>query len=532
MYPVKKNFVLYRLVLSAISTLIFTFFPLNNLSGLAQTASSSSSSSSGGSSSSSSSSGSSTSSSSSSSSGNTVTIPQINNNLFCSGSIVLCNNGLTPVCSQSDYEPTCLPAFGDNIINCCRNNGISLYCQAEMPVCKSVTPSSSSSGGVRVSTFCKDGFAYCSSGSFATCVDLSYTPRCLAEGSVECCKENDNSLYCRPEIALSCPVSSPQAGKFEIVNLDVVSNPKLPAIVELPLITDEFANITGIAHIGSSTAFEVRLPASKPKLTVTSVDLKDSSGFIFYDVPFLSSEIPGQPDKLIIKVTLPDSIKEGETRFDLNFNDGSFDTGVIEIIKPTSIAAFKANSNKVQTLGKPRITKVSVSRNKNKFFIAVKGRNFVGRRLLIKEGDVFNLVENPKGVMHTSVTIFPSSLNPDISKTVVSKNGKILRVKFSIPSDVEKKTKANLVLSTPAGEASQVFTINSNISIIGKPDIPVFGQVFCSGGKVHCTNGQKPFCTNSSFEPKCINGQPSKIPDCCRDDDNSFECRAYLLKCK
>ena len=522
MNPVKKKFALYQLVLNTIIILIFAFVFFNSLSAFAQISSSSGSTS-----------GIPLSSSSSStSSGSMVISSQINDTLFCSDSVAVCKNGLTPVCSQSDYEPVCLPGFGKDIINCCKNNGISLHCQEELPVCKSITPSSSSSGEVTISGFCKDGIPFCTSGSPATCVDLSYTPQCFGEGNVECCKGNGISLYCRPELALNCPVLTLPPAKFDFVNLNVVSNPKLPEIVEPPLVTDEFATITGIAHIGSSPAFEVRLPESRPALTVSSVDLKDSSGFIFYDVPFLSSEIPGQPDKLIIKITLPDSIKEGEARFDLNFNDGTFDTGVIEIIKPANIAAFKSNSNKIKTLVKPRIIKVSVSRNKNRFLIAVKGRNFIGRKLLIKEGDVYNLIENPKGVPHTSVTIFPSSLNPDVSKTVVTGKGNNLRIKFSIPSDVEKKTKANLVISTPAGEASQIFTIKPNISAVIKPEIPVVGEAFCSRGKVQCTGGQKPFCTNSSYQPRCISGQPSQIPDCCKRDNRSFECRAYLLKCK
>ncbi len=461
---------------------------------------------------------------------------------FCSSGLVSCKSGFVATCSDPGYIPTCLPGVQTNIIDCCKNNGISLDCKSQFPLCKVPvnTSSSSSSGLINSGAYCQDGMVLCSGGSLAACSDQTYTPKCLpgfnSIDSFECCKTNGIALLCKPELAVTCPdisVTSPQ-NQFQTVTIDIVSNPTLPDIIELPIATDAFVNRSGFAYIGSNPSFEIKLPADDPDITIASVDLKDSSGFIYKNIHFTVTPISGQPERYILNLSIPDSIKEGETKFGLNLNDGTSFNGVIYVFNPLEISVFKGKSIKTRRVSKPLITRVSISKIKNRVILNVKGDNFVGRSFLYKDKDnVDNLVQNPKGMPNTKVTIFPLSLKAEIKKVSVFNHGTEMKIIIDFPfSVVAQKTDAELIVSTPSGIASHSFALKSEIGSPTKPVTNLQGEAFCSvNGKVLCTNGLKAYCTNSAYSLKCIAGFPQKTPDCCKKDNRSLNCRASLLRC-
>lgn len=493
------------------------------------------------------SSGSSSSSSSSSSGGIVISVlsNQINTSssgAFCLNGSVSCTSGLVAACSDPDYIPTCLPGFQSDIADCCKNNGISLNCKSQPPLCKAPTntSSSSSSGLINSGAYCQDDMVLCSGGVLAACSDQTYTPKCLpgfhSINSFECCKTNGIALLCKPELTVTCPDTSVISlqNQFQTITIDVVSNPKLPDIIELPIVTDAFLNRSGFAYTGSNPSFEIKLPSGDPDITIASVDLKDSSGFIYKGIHFTVTPISGQPERYILNLSIPDSIKEGEAKFALNLNDGTSLNGVIYIFPPLEISVFKGKSIKTRKVAKPLITRISSSKIKNRVTLNVKGDNFVGRSFLYKDKDnIDNLVQNPKGTSSTKVTIFPSSLGADIKKVSVFNHGTEMKVVIDFPfSVVAQKTDAELIASTPSGIASRLFTLKSEVGTPGKPVANLQGEAFCSvSGKVLCSNGLKAYCTNSDYSLKCIAGFPQKTPDCCKQDNRSLNCKAYLLRC-
>ncbi len=461
--------------------------------------------------------------------------------IFCSSGFVSCTNGLQASCNDSSYKPTCLQGFPVNVIDCCKNNVISLDCKSELPLCKVSTSSSSSStssssGSVNAGTYCLNDMAYCSSGSLATCSDLSYTPKCLPgfpSGIIECCKSNGVSLNCRPDLSLTCPVTnSSSQNKFQTINIDVVSNPKLPDIIEVPLATDAFVNRSGFAYVGSNPSFEIKLPTGNPNTTISTIDLKDSSGFIFNDVTFTVTPISGQPEKFILSLSIPDSIKTGEARFALNLSDGSFLSGVIYFFNPLEISVFKGKGIKTKQISKPVVTRFSVNKTKNKITLDIRGNNFVGRAFLFKDSNnEDNFIENPPGMPNSTITIFPSSLKVEVKKVLILNNRTELKVIFNLPFDLDKKIDAVIVISTPSGIASRLFTLKPDFSVPVSQIAQTPGEAFCSGDKVVCSNGLKAFCTNSDYSPKCLAGFPQKTPDCCKKDNRSLNCKSFLLHC-
>lgn len=463
------------------------------------------------------------------------------NGLFCSGSSVSCTSGFVPSCSDPNYKPTCIGS-PDSSIDCCKNTGFSLDCKSELPVCKAApsSSSSSSSGSVSIKAYCLNDMVYCSSGFPAGCLDISYTPTCL-QGSpstaIECCKNNGISLYCRTDLLLDCPLVSDSLDlKFKTINISVVSNPKLPDVIELPLVSDAFVSRAGFAYVGSNPSFEIKLPTGDSKTTVATVDLKDSSDFIFNAIPFSVTPISGQPEKYILSLSIPDSVKEGESRFALNLSDGTFLSGVIYIFAPLDISVFKGKSIKTKQIAKPLVTRLSINKSKNNIILNIRGINFLGRSFLYKDssvsdGDEGTLIKSPKGISNSTVTIFPSSLKAEIKKITVSSNRKQMKVNFKLPLGLDKKTNSIIVISTPTGIASRLFTLKPGFNVPPSQTIKQTGEAFCSGQKVNCTNGLVAICTNSDYSPKCLAGYPLPIPDCCRDDGHSFYCRAFLLKC-
>lgn len=475
---------------------------------------------------------------SSSSSG---TSSQIVKKAFCSENKVLCSSGLVPVCMNSNYKPTCLLEPPYNAVDCCRNTGIAYDCKTETPLC--VVASSSSSGSViitpKIEAYCSNNMVYCSSGLIAGCSNTDFTPHCLEgypSSGIECCKDTGISLDCRPDIALNCPLNpTPPDSKFKTINIDVVSNPELPEAVELPLVSDAFVNRAGFAYVGSNPSFEIKLPDGDPDRVIAGVDLQDSSGFIFNNIPFTTTSISGQPEKYILTLSLPDSIKEGEAKFALNLSNGTFLNGVIYIFSPLEVSVFKGKGLKTKRVSKPVITRISVSKVKSNVTLSIRGNDFLGKTFLYNDEenneDEGTLIENSDGTPNSTVSIFPSSLNAEIKKIAVLNGRKQIKINFSLPFALDKKTKSIVVISTPSGTISKRFILKPDLKVPASQIVSRTGDPYCIADKVKCTNGLKPICTNSDFEPVCLAGYPKKNPDCCRDDERSFFCKSFLLKC-
>ena len=258
-------------------------------------------------------------------------------------------------------------------------------------------------------------------------------------------------------IIIEAPSSSGELPAIPLSNLDIdiLSNPNLPSFVEIPAIGDITIKKTGVAYIGSNPSFEVRLKINKKDLKITSVDLEDSQGKTFNNIPFTVTHIPDSQDTIILGLTLPDNITKGKTTFILTANDAGILIGEIQVID-----FFETHIlNMIKGIGKPRISRILTRNNEDGFDIIISGKEFVGRKMLYKSKDLTQYLESPPDTANTFLTIFPSSLNAELLKIFVSKDRKILRAKFKLPDKIKNKTKAVLVVSTPRGITSHSFLI-------------------------------------------------------------------------
>lgn len=470
--------------------------------------------------------------SSSSSSGNVSPLA------LCFNGSVTCLGGLTPICSDPIYSPKCLS--GGAFIECCRTTQTSLDCKSNLAILCTTQTSSSSSGTSSNSTpYCSLGMIFCTSGTNAACSNPSYLPRCLPGDFPDCCKQADGSLDCKADLLLCTPTVS--TNRFQTVNLDIVSNPQFPEVIDLPFVLDTLVGKVGFAYRGSNPSYEIKLPISNPELVIESVDLKDSKDFIFNNTPFIATEIAGSPEKLILNLEIPESISTGEARFAINLSDKSSYTGIIQIISPFDIKVFKKNGIDTKAISKPDISNIIVRREKNQISLSVTGRNFLSKKYLLERNGVTEVIQNKDAKPNTFITIFPSNIKPEIAKNVVSNNRKLIKIKFKTNESIEEKTKAVLVLSTPRGIISKQFTINPK-SKDKRTGITVnFEKLICFMGKPTCEDGKKAFCSNSSFTPKCLPAGTFALPDCCKgkiktdfkdDDDSLFNCNPSLLRCR
>jgi len=94
-------------------------------------------------------------------------------------------------------------------------------------------------------------------------------------------------------------LSSDRLGIDELKFLQIVSTPKLPDIIELPLVQDEFIGKIGYAFPGSNPSFEVQLSFTPLEFNALSVDLVDSSGMTFSNIPFKITDINDTFDRFI-----------------------------------------------------------------------------------------------------------------------------------------------------------------------------------------------------------------------------------------
>ena len=461
-----------------------------------------------------------------------------------------CSSGLVPTCPEAGFIPKCLPSFFTDFLECCKNTGTAYQCKPGQVV--SCVSSTSSGSLESPSPFCDADQVFCTSGAVPKCSDPLYTLTCLPnalEDFPDCCRYRGTLLDCMNNF-LSCVTDEASNQKFGVVDIEVTSNPLLSDAVETPLATDSLIGKVGFGFMGAQTSFEIKLPASNPNKQAVSIDLKDSTGFVFNDLSFTITEVKENPEKLVLTVNLPESTSEGEANYVVNYNDGSFNGGVIEVLSPLVVKVFTKKGLKTIDITEPSIQRIKLQKKKETFTLNVRGRNFIGNEYLIEENGNLTLIESQDGLPNTFVTVFPAQLEAEVIQRKVTKSRKGLKVKFKLPEPVLEKTSAVLTVSTPVGVDSETFILKPK-SKKRKLFTNVDG-ITCSKQKPICPNGEKATCTNASFEPTCLPQFGEKIPDCCRKvnrfrasnfsytfgdptfDDNvgeSFDCAPELLAC-
>lgn len=462
-----------------------------------------------------------------------------------------CSSGLIPVCPETDFIPKCLPAFFSDLLECCKNTGTAYDCKPELTA---LCVSSTSSGSLTInfSPFCDFGQVLCTSGTIPKCSNPLYTLTCLpggAEDFPDCCRYKGTLLDCMSEY-LSCLTDADSDAKFGTIDIEVTSNPFFPDAVIKPLVTDSLTGKVGYGFKGAVASFEIKLPESNPNKQIISVDLKDSMGFVFNSVPFTITEVKENPEKLVLTVSLPESISDGTVNYAVNYEDGSFNGGIIETLSPLAVKILQKKGFKTLSISEPTIKRIKLKRKKKTFTLNVKGRNFIGKNYFVEENGTLYFIRSVDGSPNTFVTIFPTKLNAEIVQRKVTKSRKRLKVKFKLPELVLEKTRAVLTVSTPSGSDSEILTLKPR-SKTRKLFRNVDG-IACSKEKPTCPNGVKAVCTNSSFKPTCLPQFGEKIPDCCRRidrfrskdfsftigdssfDDNvgeTYDCAPELLAC-
>lgn len=373
---------------------------------------------------------------------------------FCSSGQALCSAGFFASCSDSSYSPKCVNSF----LDCCRNNIHSLDCKPELFVCSSIppTPSTSSSSGA-VKPYCFNEEVVCDNG-FPACLDKNFSLTCV-NFIPDCCKKKFGFLDCRPEL-LACVESSEDGlgiDRFNTIDVSVVSSPNLPDIVQLPLVVDELQGKVGFAFSGSSPSFEIKLPVNDPNLRIVSVDLKDSTGKAFENVPFVNTNISGTFENLILSLNIPETVSPGGLRFALGLNNSNSVAGLINIINPFEVQEFFGE--KLKDVFKPEINRVFLLRDDGAITLILRGKHFVGKKIFYKNGELTSFLEKSKNDPITQVTILPSNLDLKIIERRVLDKGRTMKIKLKPPQILKRKVKAVLVISTPSGITSKSFVI-------------------------------------------------------------------------
>jgi hypothetical protein len=236
------------------------------------------------------------------------------------------------------------------------------------------------------------------------------------------------------------------------LDFDITTNPLFPNIVELPSIGDVISKRPGYAFIGSNPTFEVRLNIKSNDIDIKTVDLADASGKAFKSIPFKTSKVKDTNDKLLITISIPDSISAGSSLFTLNLSDGSSLYSEIEMI---SFLKIKVKKTK-QFLGKPSINRLSAKKDKDVFTVSARGKNFAPKNIIYFNNSVQNESSDPE---NTRVTILPNTLNAEILE-VDFEDIENLKIKFTFPEALKEATDIVIIVTTPRGITSKELTID------------------------------------------------------------------------
>ncbi len=319
----------------------------------------------------------------------------------------------------------------------------------------STTSSSTSSAGPSC-TFTICGASCCVNGCCST------NPF-LCVGSTDCISSSSsgsNSSGSTSSGNLSGSTSSSGLGidTASRLTIDVISTPKLPDIIQLPLVQDEFIGKIGFAYKGSNPSFEIR--TSKVLTSgITSADIVDKSGARFANIPFAVFKIPGSQDTLILSLTLPDNLTIGEAEFILRLEDGESLTGIINVLNFIDVKTPSSIKSK-QTIEKPVILRLkSHNKDSHKIKLSLRGNNFVGRKIVFEENGAVKFLIQPLHHPNTSVTVYPTGLNLELKRSNVLHNRKSMRIKLRSAEKITGIVPAVLVISTPRGIVSKEFVI-------------------------------------------------------------------------
>ncbi len=232
-------------------------------------------------------------------------------------------------------------------------------------------------------------------------------------------------------------------------NIKIVSTPRLPKIIQLPLVTDEFIGKIGIAYIGSLPSFEIILPSQSRGTEIVSLNLTDKNGNVFDNIPFDIMSIPSSSGKYILTLAIPEKCSPGLASIALNLSNESILNGLIEII----------NYNDKFILDPPLIKRIETSSVGRKFTLILRGNSLYTRELLARKSNINAFLKNG-GVTNTEVTIYPSGILDEIEGIVVRKRNDLIQIKFTLNKSIEERVNAELILATPRGIVSAPFIID------------------------------------------------------------------------
>lgn len=299
---------------------------------------------------------------------------------------------------------------------------------------------------------CTDTEILCGSNLSPACSEPEYKPAC-SNNLPTCCNKSFSPIVCDSSL-FSCQFTTVIKPTTNL-DVEILASPKLPDIVMLSNEADEFSMIRSTAYVGSSPSFEVSLKTAENDIKIISVDLDDSAGSSFKDIPFSVLDILDAPKIKVLSVTLPDDISVGGLTYKLNLASGNNLSGLIDVIDFFNVEIPNKNRN----ILKPTISKVKLRKKKKKVIIDVYGQNFVRGEILFQKNGQEVFEQGLKDSINTTVTIFPNSLNGNVHGVLVSNDRRSLKVKFSLLEKLQSDINAILVVATPRGITSHPFTI-------------------------------------------------------------------------
>lgn len=302
--------------------------------------------------------------------------------------------------------------------------------------------------------------AVCEGEDRAVCMlgsEANFTPGCLGEsGFAEggtICKSKESSA------------SNPFV--FEIKR-----TPVLPEIISIPDVSGKFNGIAGVLFPGSKPTFEILYNLTNIQAQVTKVNILDSDGVLFSNIPFSVFEIEKESTVLprtpfivisgadnqrreLLIIEVPDNVATGEATLVIELDDGNQYSGFLQVVDFMQLKV-KQKEKFVDVL-QPEIKTISLSKKRGSLIFKVKGKGFLAKEVFQKQGGKLQKIKfnNPQ----TAITFFPENLKTRVTNLKVSRNGKNLNIFLDSVENIKKKTRAVLVISTLRGIFSFPFDL-------------------------------------------------------------------------
>lgn len=306
--------------------------------------------------------------------------------------------------------------------------------------------------------FCSNvGEVICNKDFKAVCTDGQFVPVCL-NGSPNCCNKNLTPAICNSSLIVCEFTSDIKPGS--VLDIEILSGPVLPDVFNSLSDSDKFEKITGIAYSDSNPAFEINLKTSEENVKVLSVDLQDSLGNTFKNIPFKVIDIDKVDNSKIKILTLAiPVVNSGGATFTLNLESGTMLSGLIEVIDFFDIQTQKNNKELIE----PKISKIEIVKQKKSFIFSVHGKNFAPNKITIITSSTGEKIfhTSSKEFPNTAITLFPSDIKLKLLRLKVSKDGRLLRAKFVQVGEIKKVVKSILTIATPRGIVSKGFLLKN-----------------------------------------------------------------------